>query len=34
MWMSAPGPTTQLTCLLKNIGTSGASMPLSAMWSA
>ena len=33
-WMAAPGPTTQVTCLLKNIGTSGASMPLSAMWSA
>ncbi len=34
MWTSAPGPTTQVTCLLKKTGTSGASIPISAMWSA
>ena len=34
MWTSSSGPTTQVTCLLKNTGNSGASMPDSAMWSA
>ena len=34
MWMSAPGPTTQVGCLLKKVGTEGASIPVSAMWSA
>ncbi len=34
MWTSSPGPTTQVDCLLKKTGNSGASIPLSAMWSA
>jgi hypothetical protein len=28
-----PGPAMHVTCLLKKKGTSGASIPLSAMWS-
>ena len=34
MWIAAPLPTTQVGCLLKKVGTCGASIPVSAMWSA
>ena len=34
MCTSSPGPTTHVTCLLKNTGNCGASIPDSAMWSA